>query len=346
MSSNKTKKVSLQGLIDTCTFLTIIAVLMSVFAKLHWSLELATHFIPQYFLWLSIILIVLSSFNIFYIIKAKKNPKPFPSTNKFCTENTRWKWLSIVAIFWVYLLYQILPECWKNSKLELTDSTKTLRLVTYNIHSSNRQHKEVLDFLSQNSSDITLLLEITPEWVNRLKKLSEIYPYSQAFPRHDNFGIMILSKIPFIEICQRDFAKVGVPSIFAKFNYKGQNFTVLGIHPPPPMNYIYAMDRNRMLEAVSICVLSRLEENFLICGDFNCTPFSPYFKELIDSTQMYDSRKGFGLHFTWPQQIFPLRITIDHCLVSKNIVVHNYKAFPESFGSDHYPVEVQFSIKK
>jgi endonuclease/exonuclease/phosphatase family metal-dependent hydrolase len=54
-------------------------------------------------------------------------------------------------------------------------------------------------------------------------------------------------------------------------------------------------------------------------------------------TGLRDPRAEFGLGFTWPTFFPLLGIPIDHCLVSADLGVAQYRRLAD-FGSDHYPV--------
>ena len=81
----------------------------------------------------------------------------------------------------------------------------------------------------------------------------------------------------------------------------------------------------------------------IIVGDFNITPWSPYFNDFIQRSELLDTRKGLGVYPTWPKQIFPLMIPIDHGLVSSDIKLHSFNRGP-NFGSDHLPLILNVSI--
>jgi endonuclease/exonuclease/phosphatase (EEP) superfamily protein YafD len=77
----------------------------------------------------------------------------------------------------------------------------------------------------------------------------------------------------------------------------------------------------------------------MVIGDFNVTPFSPLFDDLLRDTGLIDARRVQGLQVTWPTYALPLWIAIDHCLVDEAIPVVDVRHGPD-IGSDHYPLEV------
>jgi endonuclease/exonuclease/phosphatase (EEP) superfamily protein YafD len=81
----------------------------------------------------------------------------------------------------------------------------------------------------------------------------------------------------------------------------------------------------------------------VLLGDLNTTSWSPGFQECLQISRLRDSRRGFGVHPTWPARQAVLRITIDHCLVSDGIVVEDHHVGPD-VGSDHLPVLIKCRV--
>ncbi|MEM7556266.1 MAG: endonuclease/exonuclease/phosphatase family protein [Cyanobacteria bacterium P01_A01_bin.84] len=83
-------------------------------------------------------------------------------------------------------------------------------------------------------------------------------------------------------------------------------------------------------------------------GDFNLTPWSPYYRRFIQKTGLHNASLGYGLFPTYPRStsyvrypkyIIPLiNISIDHCFVSKEFKVANYQVGDDNANSDHAPI--------
>ena len=95
--------------------------------------------------------------------------------------------------------------------------------------------------------------------------------------------------------------------------------------------------RNRQLDELARLVVSR--EWVLVIGDLNVTPFSPYFRRLLDRSGLVDARQPQGIHVTWPAYPIPLWIPIDHGLASPGLPVTDVRRGPD-VGADHYPLEI------
>ncbi len=80
-------------------------------------------------------------------------------------------------------------------------------------------------------------------------------------------------------------------------------------------------------------------------GDLNLTPFSPFFKELLERSGLADARKPLGLHVTWPTMSLPVWIPIDHCLAGTGLRIGEVRR-GRDLGSDHYPLEIRVSAAR
>jgi endonuclease/exonuclease/phosphatase (EEP) superfamily protein YafD len=73
-------------------------------------------------------------------------------------------------------------------------------------------------------------------------------------------------------------------------------------------------------------------------GDFNVTPWSPLFADLLRDSGLADSCRGFGWQPTWPTRLPAMfRIPIDHCLHGAGVAIVDRRVGPE-IGSDHLPL--------
>ena len=96
----------------------------------------------------------------------------------------------------------------------------------------------------------------------------------------------------------------------------------------------------------SLANTSRLIQGpVMLIGDLNLSTWSPYFDDLIKTSGLKDSRKGFGIQATWPVKFPLLRIPIDHCLVSPSVSISNWARGPD-IGSDHFPIIIDFTIDR
>jgi len=218
----------------------------------------------------------------------------------------------------------------------------TLRAMTMNIHTANRDVQKVCDAIREYEPDFVLLLEVNDRWLADLGELAATYPHVRGEPREDNFGIALFSRLPFrtARIAYVDGAKV--PSVLAELEAPGGVFTVFGTHPLPPSCPSCSRLRNQQLAAIPEA-LARVTTPVVLMGDLNVTPFSVYFERLLKASGLRDSARGRGYQPTWPTDRPMFFIPIDHCLHSPDIGIVDRQVGP-NVGSDHYPLIVDFNL--
>src|SRR5262249_52642759 len=119
-------------------------------------------------------------------------------------------------------------------------SRPTLKIISFNVHTANRNSAAVLNYLQKSDADLILLIEVDQGWIGELNPLLERYPHTALAPEADNFGIALYSKFP---LEKRDISGFGPDqplSIHAKMEFDGQRIAFLGTHPLPPMRSLMA----------------------------------------------------------------------------------------------------------
>ena len=219
---------------------------------------------------------------------------------------------------------------------------RRLRALVMNVYVRNDRYHRFLELLRNESPDVAVVVEVTPEWARALQSMRDDYPFTHVLPREDGFGIALLSRLPLEHLQVYRLDGIGIPSVLARVNLDGDSLTVIGTHPPGPMTRWRAWARNHQLAALG-ALAAQQDGGVMILGDLNITPWSPFFRTFLKQAGLRDSRIGHGLQPTWPTTIPWLRIPIDHCLVSEEVIVHTWRRGPH-VGSDHFPVMVEVSI--
>ncbi len=217
-----------------------------------------------------------------------------------------------------------------------------LRLVALNVHTANERGDRVLEFLRRTDADVLLLMEVNERWMIELGSLRTNYPHVIAEPREDNFGIALFSRLPLTNLAVVEFGKAELPSITATIEVGGQDIFLLGTHPLPPGSAENARWRNEQLKEIAAHVLRQTMPT-IVLGDLNCTPWSPYFSELLRDSGLKNTSQGRGLFGSWPAWLPFARISLDQCLVTPSIHVINKQLGPQ-VGSDHLPLIIDLQI--
>ncbi len=221
------------------------------------------------------------------------------------------------------------------------EAMPSVRAMLLNVNTHNGDPERVREVVVTTNPDILVLEEIGARWVPFLTWLENSYPYSLTQLREDNFGIGLFSKLPLAEGEVIYIGGAEVPSIVATVTTAHSPLILIATHPLPPAGRSYSHWRNDQLERLPGYIRSNYP--VLLLGDLNVTPWNHHFRLLLARTGLRDSAKGFGVQPTWPNFNPLLRIPIDHCLHSEDIIIVD-RQIGEDVSSDHYPLIVDFVI--
>lgn len=307
-------------LLTQALFLLILALLgagyLGRFAK---HFELASHFRVQY------LLALLAFFVIFLIFGA-------------------WSWAALAAAFLIAIGARLFPYYVPRLPPPAAEPRQDLRLLQFNVLHNNKRYAEFLALIRQERPDIIIAQEVTARWAGALQELDEEFPYSEVVARDRGAGLALFSRYP---LAQAEVLYLGSderPAIIARIELRGGRLSLFTFHPPAPLRPKHFGYRNEQLEAAGPHARA-LAEPKIVMGDFNVTPWSPYFSRLLAEAGLINARAGFGLLPTWPawHRLPLLMIPIDHCLVSHGIEVRDLRTGPR-LGSDHLPLIADLSV--
>ncbi|MBK8223860.1 MAG: endonuclease/exonuclease/phosphatase family protein [Candidatus Obscuribacter sp.] len=240
----------------------------------------------------------------------------------------------VLNLFLIGVLY--LPANQKS-----TAQSPVLRCLQINVNTRNQSYGKVAALVHKYNADVVALQEIDDTWLTALKNKLPDYPYVAAQPRPDNFGIAIFSRLKLDDQKTEDFGSAQVPTMLARLEFDGAPVTVVSTHPLPPVGTEALNMRNEQLKLLGEA-RSKWERTVVLMGDLNSTSWAQIFKELCTKADLMDTRQGFGIQPTWPTYSRTLWIPLDHCLVSKDLVVRQRKVC-ETIDSDHFPVYIELA---
>ena len=122
---------------------------------------------------------------------------------------------------------------------------------------------------------------------------------------------------------------------------RGKPLALYAVHAPPPISSEMAEARNAKLMDIASKAAAQEKATPVVVGDFNLTPWSPYFLRFIAKSGLRDARTPYRFEHTWPV-IFNnaiLGIAIDHSFAHPTLPLINRTIGPD-LGSDHLPVTV------
>jgi len=275
----------------------------------YWFIEIFSHFKVQYTLFLTIAFLVFCTQRIFSLLL-----------------------LSIIATL-IFNCSYIAPLIFKTT--EAFSVKNKISIASINLLVSNEDTAAVLKNIAETNSDILVLLEVSPKWAANLAVLNKQYPFKYIETRHDNFGIALYSKLP-LNSRTHYFGQSSTPSIISNITIAQDSLTIIAMHPEPPLGFLQLKSRDTQFTEIAN-QRGDFYENLVVVGDLNCSSFSPSFNYLTNRTDLRDTRLGFGILPTWHSGFFPMQTTLDHCLVSRDILVLD-RSVGSTVGSDHLPI--------
>ena len=310
-------RVGAYGLVVAVGAVVSALTLLGFGGRFWWAFDLFSHFQIQYLLGTSTVIVLL--------LLAR-----------------RLRAALIFVLFAAINLYFIIPYYVFGTAASAGSSTG-IKALTLNVNSANEHYELVKQLIRSANPDVVLLTEVTPTWTRAMEDLHGDYTYQRPEPREDNFGLALYSKLPLNNCTVVFLGAAGLPSLSAEIDIDGRRVTLLGTHPLPPISDRSSRLRNDQLLAVAGHLRATPGPKILL-GDLNTSPWSYWFRRLIEESGMKDRSLGKGIRPTWPTDSILFRIPIDYCLVSEEMVVKDRQIGPD-IGSDHFPVIVDLALR-
>lgn len=290
---------------------------MGFVGRLWWMFELFSHFAVQYFWGLAVAASLLAWMK-------------------------KYKLLVFPVLFALLNLAFIAPLYFGGKVHAPHVKTVRLRVLSLNVHSTNREHRLLCEYVRRATPDVAVFFEVNDDWDEQFEQLRDEFPYHKTSPQKGAFGLAIYSRLPLWDV---EFAELddGNRAVVAGISVDSTRFTLVGAHPYPPLSAEIAARRRIQLARLGELVAAQTGP-IVLAGDLNVTSWSPLFADLVEKTGLCDSRRGFGVLSSWPTEYCPLGITIDHCLVSPGIEVKR-RQVGRDVGSDHLPVIVDLLLE-
>jgi endonuclease/exonuclease/phosphatase (EEP) superfamily protein YafD len=292
------------------------------FGTLHWRFEQASNFKPQYFF---------GSLAFAAVFAAMK----------------RWRWmfaaLCCASIVSASIIPWYLPKAGTSAKMDSSrPGDQRLRVLFSNVLFTNQRHEPLIDLIRAENPDLIFPQEITPSLAEALNGIREAYPHGVIKPGEHADGIAALSRLPLVKAEDAGIGEYMGPSLDVRLQLGDRLLHILSTHTPPPRDDFHLRQRNENLRVLTERIQT-LSAPKIVIGDLNVTMWSPYYQSFIETSGLVNAREGFGLLPSWPSDSWPLRIPIDHCLVSSDVRVINLRTGP-NIGSDHLPLIAELAI--
>ncbi len=223
----------------------------------------------------------------------------------------------------------------------------SVRIMSFNLLSSNQEFAEVFEYIAAIEPDLVLLHEASRPWeVAAAESSGDGYQVIRARSDDLIFGTLLLIRGAVEGWESHGFATTEPRAVEVTFVPSGwsEPLAVLSSHPLAPTDGVRSRLRDDQLGFATDWA-ARQEGAFIVVGDLNSTPWSWAFRRLEGSTDLRNSQIGFGLQASYPVDSNPLlRVAIDHLLHSGALGVRDRQLGPP-MGSDHFPLIVDLELR-
>jgi endonuclease/exonuclease/phosphatase (EEP) superfamily protein YafD len=213
-------------------------------------------------------------------------------------------------------------------------SARAVRVAAFNVQIRNDDLPGIAAYLDSQEVDVAVLAELSLANAERLAVLLPRYPHWFFAEREGVWGVVILSRWP---LTAAHAVKRGGLAVAASVDVDlgDRRFRVYGVHLNWPVMPATAAVRNAQLRALGR-EMAECPQACVAVGDFNTTPWSSHFRDVLENSGVHDCAAGRGLLGTWPSGLpSMLRIRIDQCLIAGAVSVADVRV-GASVGSDHF----------
>lgn len=233
-----------------------------------------------------------------------------------------------------------------------TNIGSNLQLIHINLDIHNPDFNRTVEYLNSQPADIVFLQEVTSESLDFFETNLPEYQVVISQPKKYTHGVaMLVPKIssPSVKIVKMEIIHLPSystrPLILATITWSDRQVEILSLHVTRPRTSRFQQLEFSAAAIWSQKILEKDDQEVIIIGDFNSTPWSGRFRQFMNESKLNNSQWGRGLQPTWNAQ-WPglLRIPIDHCLHSQLITTLNRQP-GTNIGSDHLPLFVEFGLK-
>lgn len=241
-------------------------------------------------------------------------------------------------------LVVVLP-LYVGSPAEASPDLPSVRVMSFNLLSTNESYADVIDYIDTVDPDIVLLHEASRPWEVAME--SAELGYEIIRPRSDDliFGTLVLVEGEEVEAVSYGFSSSSPRAVELTFIPTGwpTEISVLGTHPLAPTDQERAELRDAQLAFAGQWAAGQTGA-VIVVGDLNSTPWSWPFRRLVSSADLVNSQGGFGLQPSFSSEAnLLLRVPIDHLVHSRALEVTDRQLGPY-LGSDHFPLLVDLQL--
>lgn len=254
-----------------------------------------------------------------------------------------WRWVLASAGVLAWHASAIVP--WYFPPSGPVANGSAIKIFSANVNADNTNYDAVLAQIRREQADLVFIQEISSGWATALEALRDTHPYRAIAidARTPYFGMAVYSRFPLENVDTGDPVNEEVPIIRADAVVGKLRVHLVNVHLSPPEGGWLSELRYKQYPWLTKYVSAR-SGPILIAGDFNCTVWSPLYRDLARSGPLVNARQGHGILPSWYPIVGPIHlIPIDQILAGGGIRFTDAR-LGSRIGSDHCPMVAEFRL--
>jgi endonuclease/exonuclease/phosphatase (EEP) superfamily protein YafD len=220
-------------------------------------------------------------------------------------------------------------------------SGDALSIVSFNAGQRSSIRDTTFRWIESIDPDIVVLVDATSDWTNAVE-LADPYKILNDMPVDRTYGIAVLAK-EHIDAELLRVTSVRDVVVRVEASIAGRPVAIYAIQSRPASNEADAGLRDKYFAEVTR--MARQESmSTVVVGDFQSSPWSHQFKNLLADADLVNSLEGYGIQTTWPADRWAFfRLPFDHLVHSEDLTTIDRYLGP-AFGVEHRPIVVKLAI--
>ena len=226
------------------------------------------------------------------------------------------------------------------------DDQRTIRIITANVLTPNRNAKALIEIVRENSPDILVTLESDAWWQARLDALEPDYPYTIKCPLDNLHGMHVYSRFPLTESQTDYLVEPDIPSMHTLVSLpSGHKIRVHFLHPAPPSPTENVASSERDAELIIVAgSVAETDAPVIVTGDLNDVAWSETTRLFRKISGLLDPRVGRGMFNTFHADYWFMRWPLDHLFHSDHFTLSSIRRL-RGFGSDHFALLTELAFE-
>lgn len=221
----------------------------------------------------------------------------------------------------------------------------SVSILEANVLQKNRDYGQFIEMVESYSPDLVVALETDQGWADTLINSLSDYEYVQSEPLDNTYGMLLLSRIPFVKSETKYRVKDDIPSFDIDIELGGREVSIYVVHPRPPSPS--ESDSTTQRDAELVMVGREADKNpnpVIVVGDMNDVAWSHTTRLFQRLSGLLDPRKGRGFFNTFDANNILLRYPLDHCFHTDDFMVRQIER-GKDINSDHFPMYIELCLK-